>query len=155
MQLDKFAYTIPMALVVGASQARATVPVSAERESSPPEMQMPVPDRFAVTGNILSVEAEATSPELTNQLLVMHVPRAISSWQQVANRFDDLVTREAVGTITPTEMQELDWLQELRRQLVSPPTGEEILRRHRREKLDRGILKALGKYVQVTPIETH
>jgi hypothetical protein len=77
-------------------------------------------------------------------------PQEIHAWDgEHEKTFDDLVTKEAIGTITPAGLAQLNRLQKLRRQLKAPATGVEILQRHRREKLDRELVNLLERHVRL------
>src|SRR5437870_9073679 len=63
-------------------------------------------------------------------------------------RFKDLVEKEALGTATPEELEQLERLSGLRRHGVIPRTGEEVLREYEQGQLVRDLLRSLTRYVE-------
>ena len=68
------------------------------------------------------------------------------------SRFYYLVTREAIGSISDDEVQELDQLQQKRRGELAPASGEERLRQYAQWRIDQGMLELLRKHVHIEHI---
>jgi hypothetical protein len=66
---------------------------------------------------------------------------------KASRRYRALVVRESLGQLTAAETDELDKLQALKRCHFNPPTGDEILFRYKRQKLDEGMIELLERYV--------
>jgi hypothetical protein len=69
-------------------------------------------------------------------------------------RFDALVQREALGTITEDEQTELEHLDALRSALKIQRTGEEILFEQQLRTATRKLVEALGNYVHICERES-
>lgn len=145
---DKFVQTIPLALAMQTSQLATAV--DAGRSAAATDLKVAAPDH---SNGATAGEAPLFGDEFSNrepESFVWDFPQEISAWDgEHKKTFDDLVTKEAVGTITPAGLAQLNRLQKLRRQLKAPATGEEILQRHRREKLDRELVKLLERHVRL------
>lgn len=64
-------------------------------------------------------------------------------------RYDDLVTKESLGTIKAAEVSELEQLQRHRRKTESPATGEEILERFRRARRQKSLMDKVARHVRI------
>lgn len=63
-------------------------------------------------------------------------------------RFHELAVEEAVGSLTPEEVVELEQLTILRRAYQSPRTGNEVLWEFEQRRWTDDLLKTLRKYVE-------
>jgi hypothetical protein len=63
-------------------------------------------------------------------------------------RFIELAGREAVGTLTPIEHEELENLSRLRRGSRNPRSGEELIWEYEQRELTRSLVDALNRYVK-------
>ena len=99
------------------------------------------------TPDLISTISKVQASDVTSAITVRIVPR--TQWtKRERTRFDALVTKEALGELSRNEALELDALQRLRRKFTNPPTGEEILRRYQRERLDEGMIQLVERYVR-------
>jgi hypothetical protein len=79
----------------------------------------------------------------------------VSEWDRKADRrFLDLADREAKGTATAQELEELEALSDLRRRFEAPHTGQEVLREYEQHQLVRNLLQSLTRYVEFIGNET-
>ena len=126
-----------------------------KRAANEPELHTAALGNSNYTTDLIASTVEVLSSQPTNSFY-QFVPSHDNVWSEKdENRYDDLVTKEAVGTIESYELAELEALQVTRRRLVSPPTGEEILQRYRRDKLDQQLLELLGKNVRISALTTY
>ena len=74
-----------------------------------------------------------------------------SGWlERDESQYADLVMKEALSSLSENERDTLEALQNRRRTLVKV-SGEEILERYRRQKLDQELLAVLQRYVHIVP----
>jgi len=147
-QFDKFVHTIPLALAMQTSQLAAVVDVGQKGDATESKAEAPDHENAATAGEAPIFGEESNMRE--NEAFVWDLPQEIHAWEADHQKdFDDLVTKEAIGTITSVELIRLDRLQKLRRMFKAPATGEEVLQRHRREKLDRDLVKLLERHVRL------
>jgi len=95
--------------------------------------------------DIVNSAGEITSPT---------IPAAIqrSEWKKSdEKRFDALVVREALGTITAPEFQQLEELQTVRRSFRSKRSFDEILYDYERERMLTNIQRMVDQYVRFIP----
>lgn len=72
-----------------------------------------------------------------------------AEWNRTAQRFfSELVMKEALGSATEEEMNELESLTDLRRQSEMARSGEEVLREYEQGQLIRNLLHSLTRYVE-------
>ena len=90
-------------------------------------------------GSIFS-DAEATPAPRFQHLI---------EWNTVsAKRFDLLAEKEALGTATQQELDELETLSLVRRRKIAPRSGTAILHEFEERELIRDLLRSLNRYVQ-------
>jgi len=65
-----------------------------------------------------------------------------------AARFEQLVEKEALGLVTPDDIEQLEGLSALRRLAIVPRTGEEVMREYEQGQLIRDLLRSLTRYVE-------
>lgn len=104
----------------------------------------------AKTSNTFEVQSRVSvSHGTSNFSISISLP---TQWNdKSAKRYQALVRKEALDSITPEELKELEVLQSVRQLNENPPPPEEIERRLRVEKKDLELLEALSKYVSYTP----
>jgi hypothetical protein len=146
-KIDRFVHTIPFALAMQAGQLEPVVGRGPDDSATELRADAPVNVEGAVAGDAPVAEDSLEDREVAS--FVWNYFESDGSWsERHQDEFDNLVTREAIGTITAVELSHLNALQTLRRSLKAPPTGEEVLQRHRREKLDRDLVKLLKQNVR-------
>lgn len=103
---------------------------------------------MAATADVVVATVESASG-FASDSFQQQIPLLLDEWGEKQEKaFDALVTKEALQTITPSELAELDELQKVRRRFVNPPSTDELLERLRREKLDRELLQLLQRNVR-------
>lgn len=150
MKLEKFVQALPIALAVQSVQLPAAVDAKQDGQATDLHAEVRVPTQAG--GTDIEVLIEPGALNIIEETVEFELTTSAENWVgDHADRFEELVEKDALGTITGAELKELDRLQKMRRRFVNPPTATEILQRHRREKLDRDMQKALRRYVRFQP----
>ena len=147
-KLDKFIHTIPLAVAMQTSQSAASIHLDRTGNATESKVESHVNPDGSLAGDrpVFGNRSNHRQPEA----FVLNFAQENRAWiGENEEAFNNLVTKEAIGTITPAELERLNHLQILRRQKKAPATGEEILLRHRREKLDRELVKLLEHHVRL------
>ena len=151
MKLEKFIQTWPLAVAMQAGQLPAAVNLKQTGEATDLHAEASQPTNATATDD--DVVLNPPTMELREETMELSFPAFGQSWEDdYEDEYERLVEKEALGTINRVELEELNRLQKIRRRFVSPPSGKEVLARHRREKLDRELLKVLRRYVRLQPI---
>jgi hypothetical protein len=81
----------------------------------------------------------------------IQLPRASpEKWSDAERkRFYALAVKKSLETTMPEEEVEFNNLQQLRRQLEHPMTGEDVLAEYKRQQITSNLVKALTSYVQL------
>lgn len=148
MKLDKIVQTLPLALLVKAGQLAPVVNVESRNQST--DLHAAASKLSDAKGNEAEVLLDAPETLVREERQMMRFTGDIVSWDnEYAIRYHKLVEKEALSTISREELSELERLQKLRRRFESPPTSEEIITRHLREKMDRELTAVLKRYVSI------
>lgn len=115
-----------------ASESAETISLSQVTVSKAEDRTIPVLD-----------DAKESAP-----VLKIHPP-VLPEWTyKEERRFLKLAEREALGKIIPTEKTELEKLSDLRYQINTPRSGEQILLEYRQRQLAQELTQALNRYVE-------
>lgn len=153
-KFDKFVHTIPLALAMQSSHLPGAVEGRHDGQTTDLSAKAPISKDSAAAGNA-AIFGDLPNPR-DPQIFVVNFPQDVNSWDGAHQKqYDNLVLKEALETISRPELERLDQLQKSRRRLKAPPSGEEILQRHRREKLDRELLTVLQRHVRLQRLTSH
>jgi hypothetical protein len=81
----------------------------------------------------------------------IQLPRALpEKWSDAERKqFYALAVKKSLDTATPEEEAEFNDLQQLRKQLEHPMTGEDVLAEYKRQQITLSLVNALASYVQL------
>jgi hypothetical protein len=141
-----------MAMLMHQGQLPAEFTVDDRFQVTETHAQAPTPQKVLTTGGENEIVFDPVDEPVVEEVVRLPMHLESASWEkEYKARYDELVQKEALETITDKELKELDLLQKKRRRMVSPPSSAEIIARHRREKLDRELKAVLQRYVRLTP----
>jgi hypothetical protein len=153
MSLEKFIQRLPLAaLAAHGTQGKAQIDL--DENGGATGWHAEAPKSQYVNSTYEEVPLDSARAQIYEPITFEQTYRnAPDSWNpDLAKKYDALVIKEALGTISGLETKELDAMQKFRRRTLSPASGEEILLRYKREKLDRELIKVLQRHVRLQPI---
>ena len=131
-------------LQVRGSAAPMAIEAAASGDASAAEIQSPV--RGVASDPVTEWLAEGEPAEVSNPILNITVPDL--EWTTEHERtFALLAGREALGTLSEGQRQELERLAQLRRGMKNPRLGQELVMEYEQRELTRNLIKALDRYV--------
>jgi hypothetical protein len=155
MKFEKIVQAFPLIAVMQFSPSVNAIKLKAIGEVSEPNIATPDVNDSALTPDLITSTIDRVFSD-SGETFHQTIPNTVQEWSaKMDSRFDELVTKEAVGKISKTELDELERLQKARRRHHAPPSGEEVLQRHKREKLDLQLLNLLQKNVRVHALSTY
>lgn len=109
-----------------------------------------VPASAMVVGQFSDQEASrsAVVEETETRQMRAYTETATEWTKAMAKRFRELAKKEALGTIAPAELQELESLTRDRRNLEYPRPAEEVLWEVNQRQVTAKLVQALKEYVQ-------
>jgi hypothetical protein len=140
---------IPVAVLGGTLQVAAFLNLPTGEARNADSAKAALLSQPDVTGEAVTEIPVAIEFEETGEINAPTTFRVQPEWDKTtAHRFKQLAEREALGVASSEEIEELEYLSEIRRRSEAPRSGEDVLREYEQGQLIRDLLQSLKRYVE-------